>query len=136
MDNFTRLLDKFREEQQISKKDLAIRAGLSAGYISLLTRGERTAPSIETVKALADALNLDSEKRTLLLKSAGYLSYSDSSFINVPSEGKFFHKDGSERYNYAPNEEWSSAPDVRVFYGRKQELEKLELWIVDDHCRV
>ncbi len=136
MNDFTKLLDKFREEQEISKKDLAIRAGLSASYISLLIRGERRAPSIETVKALADALNLDSVNRTLLLKAAGYLSHSDSSTVIVPLEGTFYQKDGSEPYNDAPKEEWGNAPDVRAFYGRKQELEKLEQWIVDDHCRV
>jgi WD40 repeat protein/transcriptional regulator with XRE-family HTH domain len=136
MNDFTRLLDKLREERQISQKELASRAGLSAGYISLLTRGERRAPSIETVKALADALNLDSENRTLLLKAAGFLSFSDSTIITDPLVSTFFLSNQSDQLNETRKEEWGGAPDVRVFYGRKQELENLEQWIVDDQCRV
>src|SRR5437588_4007247 len=79
MKKFPEFLEELRQAKQISKKDLAARSGLTPGYISLLTRGERTAPSEDTVNALADALNLDAETRTLLFESAGYLSYVASS---------------------------------------------------------
>src|SRR5258705_13365140 len=72
MKNFSELLEELREERRISKKDLALRAGLTPGYVSLLTRGERTAPSEETVGALADALDLDKEIKIAFFRAAGY----------------------------------------------------------------
>ena len=33
-------------------------------------------------------------------------------------------------------QDWSNAPDVSVFFGRTEELEVLEQWIVADRCRV
>ena len=32
--------------------------------------------------------------------------------------------------------DWGDAPDVSVFYGRKEELATLESWIVQDRCRL
>lgn len=31
---------------------------------------------------------------------------------------------------------WGEAPDVSIFYGRTQELDILQQWIIDDHCRL
>ncbi|BAY30077.1 WD-40 repeat-containing protein [Nostoc carneum NIES-2107] len=31
---------------------------------------------------------------------------------------------------------WGEAPDVSIFYGRTQELDILQKWIIDDHCRL
>jgi hypothetical protein len=38
--------------------------------------------------------------------------------------------------NRYPINYWESVPDVSVFYGRTQELEDLEQWIVRDGCRL
>lgn len=32
--------------------------------------------------------------------------------------------------------DWDEAPDVECFYGRSQELQQLEQWIVSDHCSI
>ncbi|MDJ0676005.1 MAG: NB-ARC domain-containing protein [Calothrix sp. MO_167.B42] len=32
--------------------------------------------------------------------------------------------------------DWGKAPDVSVFYGRKEELAKLEKWVIQEHCRL
>lgn len=32
--------------------------------------------------------------------------------------------------------DWGEATDVSVFYGRTEELSKLEQWVVQDNCRV
>ncbi|MBD3883297.1 hypothetical protein IFO70_16140 [Phormidium tenue FACHB-886] len=32
--------------------------------------------------------------------------------------------------------DWGDAPDVRIFFGRTEELEQLEQWIVQDRCRI
>jgi ABC-type dipeptide/oligopeptide/nickel transport system ATPase subunit len=33
-------------------------------------------------------------------------------------------------------QDWGEAPDVSIFYGRKEELTELERWIVTDRCRL
>lgn len=38
--------------------------------------------------------------------------------------------------NPLEHQDWDSAPDVSVFYGRGEELEQLEQWIVKEHCRI
>lgn len=35
-----------------------------------------------------------------------------------------------------PCQDWGEAPDVSNFYGREEELTKLEQWIVSDRCRL
>ena len=32
--------------------------------------------------------------------------------------------------------DWGEAPDVSIFYGRKQELTMMQKWIINDRCRV
>jgi DNA-binding Xre family transcriptional regulator len=66
---FAETLEELREARHISKKNLAKRAGLSAAYISLLTKGYRRTPSKETIAALAQALELDPEAASLLSKA-------------------------------------------------------------------
>src|SRR5579859_4498595 len=70
MPNFAETLEKFRKEKPISKKELARRAALSAGYITLLSNGSRTSPREEAVKALANALDLDEAGRRQLFEAA------------------------------------------------------------------
>jgi hypothetical protein len=33
-------------------------------------------------------------------------------------------------------QDWGDAPDVSVFYGRTEELDKLQKWILDENCRL
>ena len=35
-----------------------------------------------------------------------------------------------------PHQDWGEAVDVSVFFGRTEELDKLEKWIVEDRCRL
>lgn len=74
MTNFSDLLEEFRKARGISKKQLAQISNLTPGYVSLLTRGERTAPSVETVMAMASALDLDEAQRSRFFDVAGYSS--------------------------------------------------------------
>jgi transcriptional regulator with XRE-family HTH domain len=111
MKNFPEFLEELRQAKQISKKDLAARSGLTPGYISLLTRGERTAPSEDTVNALADALNLDAETKTLLFESAGYPSYVASSISDDLELGRV---PKSTRLLWTPNRTgYTKAMDYR-----------------------
>ncbi len=115
MNDFTEILEVLREKRQVSKKDLAQRARISPSYISLLTRGERVAPSEDTVVALANALELDTKDRERLFKAAGYSPRYASVNVKV---------------------DWGESPNVQAFRGRKKDLEELENWIVRDHCQL
>ncbi len=126
MNNFSLLLDTLREERNISKKDLAERAHVTASYVSLLTRGGRNAPSEDTVNALASALDVDEETRQRLLVAAGHgskpLSEQDDTPINKQIR--------------SAKVDWGQAPNVRTFHGRESQLHKLQEWITKDHCQI
>ncbi len=133
MKNFSELLEQLRETQKISKKDLAQRAKLTPGYISLLTRGEREAPSQTAVNALADALSLDGETRDQFFETAGYSSNPTLfTYAVAPS----LLNDESAYRNNKKMDDGGEAPEVDGFHGRKEELVQLEQWVLDDHCRL
>src|SRR5579863_2940766 len=80
-DDFSQLLEKLRTTRGISKKALAHDTQVTPGYISLLTTGERKAPSADKVALLAKALQLNAEERRRFFQAAGYsysLSLSDA----------------------------------------------------------
>ncbi|HLZ63637.1 MAG TPA: helix-turn-helix domain-containing protein, partial [Ktedonosporobacter sp.] len=135
MPNFAEVLEEFRKEKQISKKDLARRADLSAGYITLLINGSRTAPREETVKALANALDLDEEGRKRLFEAAD-LTYplplppEEVSSIEAHLTAKEKHKNGRKGID------WGEAPPLRAFYGRSSILDELSTWVVEDRCQL
>jgi transcriptional regulator with XRE-family HTH domain len=60
-------LRRYRESAGLSQEELAERAGLTAKGISALERGERQRPYPQTVRALAEALNLSDADRTTLI---------------------------------------------------------------------
>jgi predicted ATPase/DNA-binding XRE family transcriptional regulator len=64
---FGELLRHARERSSLSQQELAERAGLTVNGISQLERGVRTRPYPHTVRALADALELDHDERARLL---------------------------------------------------------------------
>jgi len=127
MSTFSELLEAFRIQKHISKKDLAQQAGLTASYVSLLTRGDRTAPSRQSVRALAKALALDEEETKLFFEVAGYSD--PSMFVGevamVEAEEASF-----------PKTDWGEAPDTSIFYGRQKEQALLKQWIEYDTCRL
>src|SRR6266566_7874 len=135
MSEFTQLLNKYREERKLSQKDLASLTGLSAGYISLLARGDRTAPSKETLSALANALNLDNEDRMRLFQAAGYSPHTDASIYTQLNEVPHEREESKQDRDTA-RISWNAAPDIQVFLGREEELDNLLQWIVVEHCRV
>lgn len=67
---FSELLQQHRRAAGYSQEDLAERAGLSAGAIGSLEQGLRRAPHRDTVKALADALDMSESERRRLEEAA------------------------------------------------------------------
>lgn len=68
--HLARLINHYRLSRGLSQEELAERAGLSARSISDLERGLRSAPRLDTIRNLADALSLDEQERTALLAAA------------------------------------------------------------------
>jgi predicted ATPase/transcriptional regulator with XRE-family HTH domain len=68
--SFSSLLRRLRSAASLSQEDLAERAGLSKRGISDLERGARLAPRPETVRMLADALELGDAERQALIAAA------------------------------------------------------------------
>lgn len=66
---FGTVLRQFREAAGLSQERLAERAGLSLRGISDLERGVRTTPRLETVRLLAEGLELDEQGAAELLAS-------------------------------------------------------------------
>ncbi len=66
---FGTLLRELRQAASLSQEELAERAGLSTRGISDLERGARTMPRLETVRMLADGLELSDAERAALLHS-------------------------------------------------------------------
>jgi WD40 repeat protein/transcriptional regulator with XRE-family HTH domain len=135
MNEFATALEEFRSARDMSKKDLAARSGRSPGYISLLTSGERDAPSEDVVRSLANALGLDGEQRVRLFKAAGY-SGSVAHMSGLP-EDQWSHVNGNDAQPAPAHEDWEGAPDIRAFHGRQQELTLLEQLVTgEENCRV
>lgn len=66
---FGRVVERLRNERNMSQERVAELAGLSDGYISLIERGQRgKRPGRDTVLALAQAFNVDAN---VLLQAAG-----------------------------------------------------------------
>jgi predicted ATPase/DNA-binding XRE family transcriptional regulator len=68
--SFGDVLRRLRTAASLSQEELAERSGLSRNGISDLERGARHVPRLETVRLLADGLNLDPSDRALLLSAA------------------------------------------------------------------
>ena len=113
--SFQEVLEEFRQARNISKKQLAENANLTPGYVSLLTRGERTSPSLETVAALATALALAEEQRVQLFAAAGHAALFSASSNDTLSD-----------------ERRSGVPKQQIFYGRAKELEQLQQYILGE----
>ncbi len=129
MSTFSELLENFRLQQAISKKQLAQISSLTPGYVSLLTRGERTTPSLGAVMALTRALKLNEAQRSLFFEAAGYSALLSSAdiFSNMVSSSSH----SAERTDVLLVEEQkSSVPTQQTFYGREKELEYLRQLIL------
>ena len=67
---FGELLRAYRVAAELSREDLAARAGLSPRGVSDLERGARRSPRLETIRLLADALGLAGPDRAAFLAAA------------------------------------------------------------------
>jgi hypothetical protein len=69
---------------------------------------------------------------TQLLEKAGYKnSTAKTNYASTPLPNQHL-----ETIVTTPQQDWGEAIDVKIFYGRNQELRSLQQWIVDDQCRI
>ncbi len=74
---FAERLRDLRERRSLTQEELAARAGLTGKAVGALERGERRRPYPHTVRALADALDLDEAERAALTGAARPLPSTD-----------------------------------------------------------
>lgn len=84
------LIKNKRKELGFSLKDLENITGISASYINRLENGNRTSPSLETIKKIALALNLDTEELSGITKEQ-INSENYSTLIDILKKGNISH---------------------------------------------
>ena len=131
MSDFYKVLEELRERKQISKQNLATRAGLAPSYVSHLTLGSRDNPSVETVDKLAHALDLDYEEKKRLFDAAR-LAFPSQSIAATPFSPISAYKQVGDIIT----EDWDNIPNVQALFGREDELEELRHWILQDRCQL
>jgi transcriptional regulator with XRE-family HTH domain len=67
---FGKVLRELRTKQGLSQEQLALDSGLDRTYISMLERGKRQ-PSLTTIFAIAENLNIAPSKIVRLVESSG-----------------------------------------------------------------
>lgn len=102
---------------KLTQKDLARMIGCDHTLISRIER-EETTPKADTIERFIEVLALPADK-------AEEIRLAYRRVIGVPAEQPLQRR-----------EDWGTAPDVSVFYGRQTELADLERWVVSDRCRL
>lgn len=108
-------LKALRETAGYTQEELATIAGLSVHGISALERGERRRPHVETVRALAAALDLTGTARDVFLRSA-----------RAPAD----HAAADELIGV------SVPVPLTALLGREAELQTLRHWLADPAIRL
>lgn len=86
MTEFSSLLRTLRQRRKIRQKELALKTGLDAGYISSLECGHRPVPAVETVARIADGLLLNAKERSELFECARLFGRKRQIPLNISTE--------------------------------------------------
>lgn len=115
---FPSLLQRLREDRNLSKADLAKRTGLDPSTITRFEQGARQ-PERETVMQLADGMVLPMPERDLLLAAAGFRSqlWDDPLLVDL------MHLLNDPGIPEAARDEARSAVRMAVSYLRLQRLQ-------------
>lgn len=117
---FGQALRQFRIAAGLSQEALAERSGVSARGISDLERGERKVPRLETVRLLAEALNLDERHRQELVA----LSRSDAGGDEAMPRPKV-SVGGDVAATDMPRAQHNLPRQPTAFFGRERDLEEV-----------
>ncbi len=125
------------------EKELAESIGYSQFAIHRWRKGHIPGP--EQIEAITDHLvkkgRLDRRWLDRFLTEARYYPKDDLLDKVFPASERDMPASGSSDRLLAPGDprhqaDWGEAPDVSIFYGRREALAELEQWLVSDHCRL
>jgi predicted ATPase/DNA-binding XRE family transcriptional regulator len=111
--SFGAQLKALREAAGFTQEELATIAGLSVNGVSALERGARRQPHVETVRALAAALDVTGEIRDTLIRSAR-----------------------AAATQVSPQRHVSLPLAVTALLGRENEMQTLRQWLADPTIRL
>ncbi len=113
------LLRRHRKDASLSQKALGKQLGYSDTIVSRVENGEHwpTQAYIDTLVSLPALALTDTQAAHIL---------------QLYRQGE--NRAAAEKRPLLTD--WGEAPDVSVFYGRVQELQTLQTWIVQDRCRL
>ncbi|HLL50259.1 MAG TPA: helix-turn-helix domain-containing protein, partial [Thermomicrobiales bacterium] len=114
------LIRRLRLRAALSQEELAVRSGVSARAISDLERGQRTSARFETIRLLADALELSAEDRALLTQAA------QTPFIEITLQQPLA----------APRSQRALPAPQTPLVGRHRELEELACELTAGNARL
>lgn len=115
------LLRHHRLAASLKQADLARMLDYDTSHISRVERDLRT-PTEEYLQQFIAALELSDEERLEVIRLVGEVIAGEITPPPLPQPAR--------------RVDWGEAPDVTVFYGRKQELGQLKRWLIEDRCRV
>jgi predicted ATPase/transcriptional regulator with XRE-family HTH domain len=124
------LIRRYRSLEGLSQEQLAERSGLSTRQISDLERGLRTMPRLETIRLLADGLQLGEQDRAGLLLAArpGIQAISARLATTARAAGADSPADGDRR---------AALPiPPTPMIGRDDETDRLLALLLDSDCRL
>jgi transcriptional regulator with XRE-family HTH domain len=101
--------------KRFTQEDLTERTGLSFNTLTRITKRE---------------LGVDRQSLELLFQSFGL------DLIKADFTPPIAAQDASAPHWANPQQDWDTAVDASVFYGREPELAQLWQWMVTDRCRV
>lgn len=81
METFGQLLTKARKRARFTQRELASRVGLSANHLNRIEKDQRRPPRRDKVLAIAEVLELDSQRTDHLLLAGGHAPIRTSPLI-------------------------------------------------------
>ncbi len=124
---FGELLKGFRQRAGLTQSQLAGTLGVHRNSIGDWERSAYLPNTPEMVHDLADALALAPRERDQLLRAAQYPTESSAQVERaLPAQAP----------QPNPQQDWGEAPDVEIFFGRKDERSTLTHWMTAERCRL
>lgn len=139
MNEFSKLLNKFRKDKRLSQRALANVAEVDQSYLNRLERGLRNPPKKRTILAIIKALDLGREDTLRLLQAAGLPNVQETTNQEKPPRSLFSYSSSLELDD--PNEHTLEVirriindPDIPLEKRKQlmQDLERFARWLHDD----
>jgi transcriptional regulator with XRE-family HTH domain len=134
--DFTEYLKHLREERGLSIRGLAMRSGVSAGYLSQVEKGDRGTPSPEILKKLYNPLRVQYED---LMRVAGYIDNprsEENSYDLTDKEERDIQKDLQKIIDNLESSEGYAAFDGQAIEDMDEEDKELLIASLENSLRL